>query len=250
MILVYVSQINERIQYTFSFIFEQILGIPIQFTDSTHFFQKQKISKISYSIQPISDEPHFSSAHLLFEEDIQEQDVSELLKDPFAFSFFLLARYEEYLPFKKDRHGRFSYQASILKDRIDVTKPWIDDFAYQIYEQLKHTFPTLEKKDRDFQFINTIDIDHAWLYKNKSWKKNTSSLLKKALKLNGKGIINQISILLNFKQDPYYIYPYIQSLQIPSIYFISFGKGTRWDTNHNHKNKNYQKLINELKKIL
>ncbi len=248
MLLIYVAEINERIEYTFSFIFEQVLGIPVQFTDSPQFFQEQTTPKLSYSIQAMGKEPHFFPSRLLFENDIKEQEINELIKDPFAVCFYLLTRYEEYLPFKKDQHERFSWQVSALKDKIDVTHPWIDEFAYRIYEQLKNDFPAVEKKDRRFRFINTIDIDHAWLYKNRSWKRNLLSFVKKITTLKVKEALNQMNILLGIQPDPYYIYPYVQHLQIPSLYFISFGKAGRWDTNHSPDNKNYQKLIKELDK--
>ncbi|MDR1876571.1 MAG: polysaccharide deacetylase family protein [Flavobacteriaceae bacterium] len=249
MILIYVPEINERINYTFSFVFEHILGISIQLTDSVPFFSEQKTPKISYSDQAVENEPHFPSCNLLFENDIKEQEVTHLLQDPFAICFYLLSRYEEYLSFKKDSHHRFSYDSFSLKGKIDITIPWIDYFAFDVFHKLKKHYPILEKKERKFRFINTLDVDHAWLYKNKPCLKNTKSLLKKLIKFEWREILYQISILLNRQPDPYFIYPYIEHLQLPTIYFISYGKGkNKWDTNHKPDNPNYQLLVKELDK--
>jgi hypothetical protein len=248
MILIYVPEITERIKYIFSFIFERILGIPIQITESAPFFFQQKIPKFSYSSRTIENEIHFSPHRLLFESELKNPTLDELLQDPFATSFYLLSRYEEYLPFEADLHQRFSYKSSSIKEKIDLTSPWIDQTAYNIFTRLQQHYPTLKAKERKFKFINTIDIDHAWLYKNKSWDKTGKSLLKKLLNFEWKELVNQINILSNGQPDPYFIYPYIRSLQIPTSYFISYGSGSKWDTNHKPDNLKYQHLIQELDK--
>ncbi|MDR2121790.1 MAG: polysaccharide deacetylase family protein [Flavobacteriaceae bacterium] len=249
MILIYVPEITERVEYVFSFVFEHILGIPIRFTDSVSFFTEQKTPKISYSDQSIENEPHFVSCKLLFENDIRKQHTDDWMQDPFSVSFYLLSGYEEYLPFEKDFHGRFSYNSSSLKEKIDMTIPWIDYFAFDVFNTLKKHYPELEKKERKFRFINTLDIDHAWLYKNKTGTKNIRSLGKKLLHFEWKEIFNQICVLLNTKPDPYSIYSYIEHLQLATVYFISCGRGkNKWDTNHSPKDRNYRKLILELDK--
>lgn len=248
MILIYVPNINERIRYTYSFIFEQILGIQFQLTDSLDYYHIKAVPKFSYSNLSIKDEMHFSACNLLFETDIKMQDLTKILKDPFATTFYLLSRYEEYLPYREDVHKRFSYQSSSINGKIDPIHPWIDTFAYDLFNQLKDHFPTLVRKNRKFEFINTIDIDHAWLYKNKSWFRNLKSFGKKLITSRWKDGYFQTLILLGIKPDPYYIYPYIEQLEFPTIYFVSFGLGSKWDTNHNPKNKAYRNLIGQLDK--
>lgn len=243
MILIYVPEINERIKYTFSFIFEQILGISFRLTNCTADFIDELSPKFSYSFSILKNEIHFSSCNLLFETDIKTQNLIEVLQDPFATTFFLLSRYEEYLPYRQDIHHRFSYDVSLVKGKIDPLIPWIDTFAYDLFNQLKINFPSLVYKNRKFTFINTIDIDHAWLYKNKFWLKNFKALGKKVITFRWKDFYYQILILLGLKLDPYFIYPYIQQFNIPTFYFISFGLGCKWDTNHNPRNLAYRKLI-------
>ena len=137
MILIYVPNINERIRYTYSFIFEQILGIQFQLTDSLDYYHSKAVPKFSYSNLSIKDEMHFSACNLLFETDIKMQDLTKILKDPFATTFYLLSRYEEYLPYREDIHKRFSYQSSSINGKIDPIHPWIDTFAYDLFNQLK-----------------------------------------------------------------------------------------------------------------
>lgn len=246
MILIYVPEFSERIKYTFSFIFEKILGISFRLTNCSNNFINESSPKFSYSFSSLKNEIHFSSCNLLFETDIKSQNLIEILNDPFATTFFLLSRYEEYLPYQGDIHHRFSYKASLVKGKIDPLIPWIDTFAFDLFNQLKKKFPSLVYKNRKFTFINTIDIDHAWLYKNKFWFKNFKSLGKKGLTFRWKDFYHQILVLSGLKLDPYFIYPYIQHLNITTFYFISFGLGGRWDTNHHPKNIAYRKLICQL----
>lgn len=246
MILIYVPEINERIKYIFTFIFEEILGISFRFTNCAIQFTEETSPKFSYSFSIVKNEIHYSACNLLFETDIKTQNLREVLNDPFATAFFLLSRYEEYLPYQKDIHYRFSYKASSIKDKIDPLVPWIDTFAYKLFDQLKKNFPSLNYKARKFTYINTIDIDHAWLYKNKFWFKKCKALGKNILTFRWKDFHQQILVLAGLKSDPYYMYPYIQKLEIPTIYFISFGLGSQWDTNHDPKNSAYQELILQL----
>ena len=246
-ILIYVSEENERIRYLFSFIFEQILGISIQITDSKEFFSQSAHAKFSYSHEPIG-KINFRPSNLLFETEIKPQNIDNLSDDPFALCFYLISCYEEYLPFAEDQHGRFSYQAFSLKKKLNIAEPYIDNFAFSLFEELKKTFPSLVRKERKFQFINTIDIDHAWLYKNKTLWINAASLIKKIVKFRWKSAVLQAKILLNQEDDPYFIYPYILSLPFPTTFFISFGKNGKFDTNHNPSNKKYRDLIKNLQK--
>ena len=246
-ILIYVSEENERIRYLFSFIFEQILGIYIQITDSKEFFLQSAHAKFSYSHEPIG-KINFRPSNLLFETEIKPQNIDNLSDDPFALCFYLISCYEEYLPFAEDQHGRFSYQTLSLKKKLNLAEPYIDNFAFSLFEELKKTFPSLVKKERKFQFINTIDIDHAWLYKNKDLWINVGSLIKKIVKFRWKSAVLQEKILLNQEDDPYFIYPYILSLPFPTTFFVSFGKNGKFDTNHNPSNKKYRDLIKNLQK--
>ncbi|MDR3272335.1 MAG: polysaccharide deacetylase family protein [Flavobacteriaceae bacterium] len=185
-------------------------------------------------------------SNLLFESEIKPQNIDNLIDDPFALCFYLLVCYEEYLPFAKDTYGRFSYQAFSLKEKVKLTEPLIDNFAFSLFEQLKNKFPSLKKRERKFQFINTIDIDHAWLYKNKLFWKNAGSLAKKIMKFQWKSAVFQMKVIINQEDDPYFIYPYIQSLPFSSIFFISFGKKGKLDTNHCPNNKKYRNLIKNI----
>ncbi|MGM5630774.1 polysaccharide deacetylase family protein [Apibacter raozihei] len=246
MILIYVPEITPRIKYIFTFIFEHILENPIQITDNPHFFITQTSTKFSYCQHPLADEIHFHCMHLLFENGIREQNTEKLLKDPFAWSFYLLSRYEEYLPYEKDSHNRFSYQSSNAKNNTDILSPWIDLFAYELAEDLKISANMNDHVNRKFEFCNTIDLDHPWKYKHHSIIRISGSIAKKLVRGNFKILKDQLRVLLNLKNDPYFIYKKISGLNIPTTYFIPFGGNGKYDTNHSPNNYHYKQLILKL----
>ena len=125
MILIFTDKITNRLAYTFDTIFKGILRIDYKITADKDIFLGTDLPKLSYTTWPIADEIFIKSSSLLFEKEIEPQFIecgdlngirlifahdytqSSLPFDPFAATFFLISRYEEYLPSKKDQHGRF-----------------------------------------------------------------------------------------------------------------------------------------------
>jgi hypothetical protein len=50
--------------------------------------------------------------------------IREDVFDPFAATFYLVTRYEEYLPFVADRHQRFEASESVLLNKGCLNGPW------------------------------------------------------------------------------------------------------------------------------
>lgn len=247
-LLIFVPKITERVKYIFSFIGIDILGLDVDFSTNPEEFIQCTTAKFSYSEHAISNELHFKSQNLLFEENIQEQNYQTIINDPFAFSFLLISRYEEYLPYKKDSHGRFSYANSKTKNLYDIKHPFIDDFAFDLLKQLKTFFPNLKNNSRKYRWINTIDVDHAWIYKHKSLINTFLSLSKKILKTQFSAFFKQISIFLGIKKDPYFIYDSLEKEKFKTLYFIPIGKKSNCDNNFQDSSQPYRTLICKLSK--
>ena len=67
--------------------------------------------------------------------------------DIFAASFYLITRYEEYLPHVKDIHGRYTAEQSLAFKYRFLEKPVVDIWAYKLLEALKEKFPDYEYKN-------------------------------------------------------------------------------------------------------
>ena len=160
MLLIYTFKIAPRFTYIMKQIFTRILGIDIIFTTKVEDFIKHSGPKITYSKLPLQNEFFIRSSDLLFEHGIRDfqiqleewdgipcffntNDISAIPYDIFAASFYLLTRYEEYLPYLKDHHGRFPPSESFAFQNEVLKYPLIDIWAFAFLKKLKERFPTI-----------------------------------------------------------------------------------------------------------
>ena len=123
MLLIYSLKITQRITYIFKHICFRILGVEVNFTNVIEDFMAYSGPKLSYGKKKLGDELFIQSTELLMQDGFESIDItvkdwgetkcffavgknSSLPFDIFAASFYLLSRYEEYLPQVKDEKGR------------------------------------------------------------------------------------------------------------------------------------------------
>ncbi len=268
MLLIYSHQDSNRLQYTLKTLFGNILGVEYSHTTHKDEFLRYQGPKLNYSPKAFSKEIFFCSVDLLFQKGIEDftfqiidyegsnapfpvyDNYSYLPFDPFAASFYMLSRYEEYLPYKKDEHGRFNAHDSMAYRYRFLKKPVVNIWAYQIKKILKKRFPELIFKKRKFTFIPTYDIDVAFSYRSKGFIRSTGGYLKSLYTGNFRDIIHRSEVLLGQKVDPYDTYSYQINLHkkydLQPLYFILFGKYGKYDKNLSVNNKKYQTLIKHL----
>ena len=158
MLLVYSHKITPRLKYTFRQICVRILGIPVSFTNKIEDFIAHDSLKMSYALQPLGNEFHVRSHKILFEQGLSDIDIhvqdwdntkcffttsekSSLPYDIFSATFYLLSRYEEYLPHVRDDYGRFVATESLAyKDKF-LHQPVVDIWAYKFKNALQEKYP-------------------------------------------------------------------------------------------------------------
>jgi len=265
-LLIYLEKDSPRVQYIFHHIFHHVLGLNIVLTQDEESFLESKIPKINYSKKPFSDELFFYASNFLFESKIKKQDLvfstyngvkifflcnsSTLPFDPFASSFYMLTRYEEYLPHKKDRFGRFSVEHSIAFTHDFLTTPVVDYWILFIKDRLTDRFPNLKFKQNSFKFINSIDVDNAYAYLEKGFFRNLGGLVKDVFSFRFNKICNRFNVLFCQQKDPYDTYSYILSMHrqynLTSIFFFLLGDYRFYDRNINPSNLNFQNRIKDI----
>lgn len=250
-------------------IFKEHLQIPYCLTETPTELKKAKL-KFSYSPQPVDDEIFVWQHPLLTASDITKQDLdwnifeeepvffnspqkeSLLPFDIFSFSFYLLTRYEEYLPHSKDKHGRFPATGSIAFQHDFLHKPLVDILVLKFIEKLKQHLPELNYKLKKTEYLATYDIDNAYAYKHKGLCRSVGGLLKNVIRFDFKEVTNRLNVLIRSKSDPFDSYDYIRSLQEQyqheTIYFILFSKTGDFDRGLNPGNKHFHLLIKKLDK--
>lgn len=268
--LILVSKITNRLYYIFELLFKEELGINFKFTTDEKKYLSYEGPKFHYSRTHLTDNPGLfqQSVGLLFERDIAEQNIkicnykdskaiyqvynekSIFPFDVFAASFYIISRYEEYLPHVRDQYNRFQPQESILYKMELMEKPIINLWAKELGEHITSFYPDIALKKKTFSFVPTYDIDAAWAYKNKGFFRTTSAFCRDIIRFDKKEIKRRWDVLRNKSMDPFDTFEYQIELQkelkIKPLYFILCGDYNTNDKNISIKNKNFQKLIKHL----
>ncbi|WGH75413.1 hypothetical protein P8625_15285 [Tenacibaculum tangerinum] len=241
MILIYTHKVTPRVRYIFKHIFTRILQITINFTSKIEEFVAYNGPKFSYTNVPLGKEFFIQSNELLFQQGVKDVEItiqkwdgvpcffatieaSEIPFDIFAASFFLISRYEEYMPHIKDKHGRFAATNSIAYQNGFLEKPLVDVWAFKFLETLQQKFPDFDCPQRNYQYISTIDVDNAYAYKYKSFVRTIGGFLKDASQFKIFTMWDRFAVLFNFKKDPFDTFQKAIELQkaykIKTIFFF------------------------------
>ena len=141
--LIYTPDITNRIRYIFQTIFVDVWNTPYELTDDLIRFQNHDGLKLNYSMSRLGEEFFVECHDLLLEKGISDQEIqlteweglpvffqtssySSLPFDVFAASFYLLSRYEEYLPHIRDHYERFMAKESLAFQHGFLQKPLVN----------------------------------------------------------------------------------------------------------------------------
>ncbi len=267
MLLIFSPRNSNRLQYILQFIFNDLLGITYQFTTDTEEFQSYSQPKLNYSKQQWDDEIFIYSEELLFEQDISPKQLTiknwndlkiifshdyraTLPFDIFAASFFLVSRYEEYLPFKEDAHGRFPAEQSIAYLNNFHELPLVDHYAIFLKKILKDRYPHLNFPEKNYHFQLTYDIDMAFAYREKGIIRNTGGYLKSLMHFQIKEIFYRTKVLLSVDKDPFDTFTYQKHLHdsysLNPLYFFLVADHGVHDKNISWTNRKFSELVEKV----
>lgn len=267
MLLVYTHKITPRLTYTFKHIFTRILNIEVSFTTKIEEFIAHDSLKFSYTKQILGNELFIKSNDLLFNQGIDYMDItvgkwdddfcffqskipSAIPFDFFAASFYLISRYEEYLPQVKDQFERFPAEESLAFQYKFLDKPIVDIWALKFKKILIEKFPEYQElvdNQRKFQFISTIDVDMAFSYKHKGIVRTIGGVINDLFQFKIQDVWTRFLVIFNLKKDPFDVFNRLIYLQkkykIPTIFFFLLSEYTTYDKNIPSGNINYKLLI-------
>jgi hypothetical protein len=267
-LLVLVPKITNRLRYTFDLVLDKQLGLSFQLTTDTATFNTFEGAKFIYGDEAVFNNLFFKASHLLFEREINSQELKafnfEEIKaifpvyhrqtaapfDLFAAVFYNVSRYEEYLPCIRDNHGRFEATSSCLENLGLLHKPVVNIWCNWLGKKLELSFPGLKTKKRNYSYVPTYDIDAAWAYQHKGLYRNIGAYLRDLLKGDFDEVRLRISVLQNKTPDPYDTFALQLELQkefhLRPVYFILFGEYDQYDKNISVRNPAFQRLIKQL----
>jgi len=185
-ILIYCDTVTSRLKYTFNLVFKTISGIEYSFTNDKSEFINSDLPKLNYSKQQFENELFIHAHDMLFEKGISNfllptlhfgdetiifpaQSKSLLSFDVFSAVFYMVSRFEEYLPFKPDEFGRFSPQNSIAFKYNFLDKPVVNIWSGLLLNKIRDCYPDISSAPSRFRFISTIDVDNAYAFLHKGF---------------------------------------------------------------------------------
>ncbi|TXK72149.1 carbohydrate esterase [Mesonia sp. K4-1] len=223
MLLIYIKTLTPRINYTFRQVCSSILGYEVGFTSKIEEFVAHEGMKISYGKQKMGNEFFIQEAGLLNEQGFNDtelkfhewenttcffkvSDKSDVPFDIFSASFYLLSRYEEYLPHVKDSVGRYPYKESIGFKHGFLEQPVVDIWAYKFNTLLKDRFPKENSVKREFNNKNILAVAEAFKFRKKGIVRSIGASIRDFFKLDIANFIERFKVLFYLKKDPYDIY--------------------------------------------
>lgn len=267
MLLIYLLQYSSRCQYVFDLIFKEESGIDFRITNNVKEFEDYPGEKINYSDNKFGNEFFIKASSFLFETEIRNQKIrinekdsvkylfptesDDLGFDIFSSVFYLVSRYEEYLPFKGDKFGRFRASDSFAFQNNFLQKPVVNIWIEIFKKELKMKFPLLEFKKENFSSVVTYDIDVAYKFKGRSLVRNLGAAILDIIGFRGQNFKERIQTLFFSKRDPWDIYDELKNIisknQLSSVFFFLLADKSEHDRNLHFQNPEMDKLINSIK---
>ena len=219
MVLIHTLSVKPRITYVFKHFFYHRLGQEVSFTSDVSAFVAHSGPKMSYGDAPLGNEFFIAADGLLTEQGVNPVDISvfewegmpaffatpgksQLPFDFFAASFYLMSRYEEYMPYAPDHLGRFKHEQSLAYNHNFLDLPlidmWFNHFvsAWTDFFELPHFT----------QQVNTtelvVEIPQLYAYKYKTLFRSLFEGLYDFGRLKFAKIFDRLMVVLRFREDP------------------------------------------------
>jgi hypothetical protein len=171
--------------------------------------------------------------------------------DPLAACFYILTRYEEYLPFTADQHGRYSAKLSWAHQQHCLERPIIWEWTLQLKMAIQQYFPNWQPAAPGYQFIPTYDIDIPWAFRYRSWRGWGRTALE-VLQLKWPVLRARLAVWSGRRPDPFFVFTQLQTLHQssglrPTIFWL-LGNNSRYDINPSHRLPALRQLIQQTTK--
>lgn len=261
--LLLIDDESPRVSYVTEWIGKEIFGRPLVCTQDKTYFRNYTGGKIAYTEARESASFWIKPIGLLSQTDIRSQEVNcfnwhglkaffqqddDLGFDLLSAVFYLLSRYEEYLPYTPDEYGRFPYNASLAYREDFLDQPLINQWLQHWKQIWLQKEPDITFARPKFNFIPTYDIDIAWSYKNKGWWRTTGAWIRAMLKGNIQECKDRWAVWKGNRTDPYDSYEWLDALHLyakikPHYFFLVAEKAVGNDRNILPTNKELQRLI-------
>jgi hypothetical protein len=269
--LLFSPHITSRLSYIVDFVSGELFDEPIQITTDIKAFAAATGPRINYSeqniancfsIRPAPSAPEGATS-LLFESGVRAIEIEcfpfrdkraffategDFPFDLFSAAFYLLTRYEEYLPHDKDEYGRYAHTNSLAWREGFLDQPLVNGWLQEFKTALSLYYPRLAFRYPVFKFIPTYDIDSAYAYLHKGWRRNVGGALKALTAGRWRHLKERIRVLRGQGQDPFDVYEWLDSLHLycrmrPYYFILAAARRKGVDRNTSIREEGLQELV-------
>lgn len=233
--------------------------------------------KLSYGVKPLGDELFIWSQGLLDETGIEDHDIdfhkwdelpiffkapsrSDIPFDIFSASFYLITRYEEYLPQVKDDLGRYSAKESVAVKGSFILMPLVDLWVRKLLDILNRNFDVSLRRKQKLKTTVAIEVSSFFKYRGRGALDNTIMLYNHLRRFKIRNFFKQIFVLLGLRPDPFKNYEeLIISIRRKwqhgkkstnavdnMIFFFHLGSYNRVDNGINYSSRKYREAIKQI----
>lgn len=175
-------------------------------------------------------------------------DKGDISFDIFSAVFYMVSRYEEYLPYRPDNHGRFPAEASFACRNGFLNIPVVDIWVGILKMKLLKYNPYLTFRRSEFRGIVTFDLDVAYAFRGRGLLRTAGGVLRDVAK--GRNPLDRLRSVAGLKDDPYDVYDYIlESLRksgCEALFFIPLGRLSVNDRNCSRRSGAYSSLVSRI----
>lgn len=264
MLLIHTQKITPRLDFAFKHICARILGVKVQFTSVIEVFISHQGPKLSYGKQPMGNELFIQSQGLLTQRGIEAITItiqpwkgtvgffevgekSALSFDIFSATFYLLSRYEEYLPHLKDHLGRFPAGESLAFQEKFLQQPVVDIWAFRFKEVLLEHFPNMQFSNRSFERHHMVEATQPFAYTQRGFLRNFIGYFRDLANLRMRSFFLRGRVLLKLRKDPFNTFSWIMNTAKKTdtkiSVFFQLGDGFSFLEGINSKRKKYRMLV-------
>ncbi len=269
-ILIYCASYSPRHEYIFRTVFSSHLGLQVMYTLNEEEFIVFDGPKINYSTRTLTGAFHITPCGILDAKGwqpvlpalIEYKELQVIFRtecdmgfDVLGAAFWMLTRHEEYAVYQNevltDKHGRFKASDCIMVKAEQQNTAWTDRWILALRAALTERWPHLVCISRNSSILATIDVDNAFAFLGKGFKRNMGGLLKDAMKF--RLLIERLSTLCGIRKDPNDSWEYIEKMRQkhgkPFIFFFLLADYADFDKNLHYDSMRLKQLIYKLQTV-
>ncbi len=270
--LIYSPIANERLRYVLDYVLVQQLGLRYSITNDWVLYNNTTTPKLAYvSTQDVDElSIHIQSTSIILNNGIVPIVIETVLYkgvpcpfatnkgsmpfDVFAAIFYLITRYEEYLPYTPNQYGQYPATASYAHNQGILQVPVVDVWVNILKELLLSKYPSLPISTLKYTPLLTYDIDVAYAYKGRTTWQHVLLWLRDAVSRRLLQVQQRVGVLVHNDPDPYDTYAHIiaqaNKYKHKPILFLLVGNRNKYNRNIPYHSKAMQALVQQVKLVV